>query len=239
MREGKNWVIFRTPQEAECEVLDKGIISDDEWSSEGSLHRISENSWKSRYKYEATLLNRIIKDHDVKTIIELGPGPGVLCTEVINSNESLDLEYHLVDIEAARSANEQLGLKGTFHVQDLTNDLSIDNLPTNADMFVACDFLEHIQSPANIVLKAKATLKRDGLAFISVPNWRMGHAWIYRGLFDWDNFIHFMWQHGFMFMGAAPSPLKCNKSPKLTSESTMPDDQIDSWNHYMLFKRND
>ena len=239
MRQGKNWVTFRTLQESNCEVLDKGIISDDEWSSEDSLQRVQEDSWKHRYKYEAALLSNVIKDHNIKTILELGPGPGVLCNEIVKSNVDLNLEYHLVDVEAARAANEQLGLEGIFHVQDLTNDLSIEDLPINIDMFIACDFLEHIQSPANIVLKAKATLKQDGLAFISVPNWRMGHAWIYRGLFDWDNFIHFMWQHGFMFIGAAPSPLKCPKSPKLTSESTMPEDQIDSWNHYMLFKRND
>jgi hypothetical protein len=79
----------------------------------------------------------------------------------------------------------------------------------------------------------------DGLAFISVPNWRMGHAWIYRGLFDWDNFIHFMWQHGFGFIGYANSDLKCSSSPKLDSERTMPDDAVNSWNFYMLFKRND
>lgn len=106
-------------------------------------------------------------------------------------------------------------------------------------MFIANDFLEHIQNPANIVLKAKSVLKDDGLAFISVPNWRMGHAWIYRGLFDWDNFIHFMWQHGFRFLGYSPSNLVCSKAPKISSESTMPDEMITSWNWYMLFKRND
>ena len=82
-------------------------------------------------------------------------------------------------------------------------------------------------------------LKDDGLAFISVPNWRMGHEWIYRGLFDWDNFIHFMWQHGFEFLGYSPSNLECENIPKISSESTMPDEMITSWNWYLLFKRND
>ena len=183
------------------------------------------------------MLSEIIQENNIKTIIELGPGPGILCNKI---NQLVNgLEYHLVDIEAAKQLNQKENLGGIFHVQNLINNLETDNLPTNADMIVASDFLEHIQNPANVILKAKSLLKNDGLAFISVPNWRMGHAWIYRGLFDWDNFIHFMWQHGFMFIGAAPSIIKCDLSPKISSESTMPDEQINSWNHYMLFKKND
>ncbi len=150
-----------------------------------------------------------------------------------------DLEYHLIDIEAAKIANEKEELGGIFHVQDLNHDLDITNLPKNIDLFIANDFLEHIQNPANIVLKAKSVLKQDGFAFISVPNWRMGHAWIYRGLFDWDNFIHFMWQHGFKLETYIDSPLKCSHSPRLDSELTMPEEMITSWNFYLLFKRND
>ena len=237
MRKGKEWVVFRTPQESECGILDKGIISDDEWSSDESSNRIYESSWDNRYQFEANMISGIIKDNNIQKIIELGPGPGALCNKI---NQLVDgVEYHLVDIDAAKQVNEKGNLGGVFHIQDLTNDLDTSDLPNNIDMFIASDFLEHIQNPANIVLKAKSLLKVDGWAFISVPNWRMGHEWIYRGLFDWDNFIHFMWQHGFMFMGSSPSILKCASSPKLSSEYTMPDEQINSWNHYMLFKRND
>ena len=161
----------------------------------------------------------------------------MLCNKILKEEPNLD--YHLVDIEAAKIANEKENLGGSFHVQDLTNDLDTSNLPDGSDLFIANDFLEHIQNPANVVLKAKSTLKEDGLAFISVPNWRMGHTWIYRGLFDWDNFIHFMWQHGFQFSGYFPSNLQCTNTPKLPSEKTMPNEMITSWNWYILFKRND
>lgn len=236
-RQGEDFVSFRHPQETTSEVLTKGIISDDEWEHQTSYQRIFEEAWKERYEWEKDLLVNIIKSNKCKRVIELGPGPGVLCNRILKEEPTLD--YHLVDIEAARIVNNKENLGGNFHVQDLTNDLNTSNLPKDFDLFIANDFLEHIQNPANVVLKAKSILKEDGLAFISVPNWRMGHAWIYRGLFDWDNFIHFMWQHGFGFTGYFPSNLKCPSTQKISSESTMPDEMVSSWNWYLLFKRND
>lgn len=236
-RQGEEFVSFRHPNETKSEVLKRGIICNSEWEDQRSYDRIFENSWEERYEWEKNILVDIIKNNKCKKIIELGPGPGMLCNKILKEEPNLD--YHLVDIEAAKIANEKENLGGSFHVQDLTNDLDTSNLPDGSDLFIANDFLEHIQNPANIVLKAKSTLKEDGLAFISVPNWRMGHTWIYRGLFDWDNFIHFMWQHGFKFAGYTRSNLQCASSPKLPSESTMPDEMITSWNWYILFKRND
>jgi SAM-dependent methyltransferase len=160
----------------------------------------------------------------------------VLCNKILKKNEINS--YNLVDIEAARIANEKQKLGGIFHVRDLNNGIDI-SLPNKVDLFIANDFLEHIQNPAKTVLDIKKLMTDDGLAFISVPNWRMGHAWIYRGLFDWDNFIHFMWQHGFELEGYVDSPLKCSPLPRLVSESSMPEDLLNSWNLYILFKRND
>ncbi len=236
-RSGKENVIFRTKSESDCEVLISGILSDNEWKTDESLNRIYEQSWDSRYQYEAEMLSDIIKSNNINKVLEMGCGPGILCNKILQINP--ELEYHLIDIEAARVANENNNIGGIFHVQDLNNDFNIEGFDNDFDIFIANDFLEHIQSPANIIQKVKSILKKDGLAFISVPNWRMGHAWIYRGLFDWDNFIHFMWQHGFKFEGYNISPLKTNMNPKLDSEQSMPDEAINSWNFYLLFKRND
>jgi len=235
-RQGKEKVLFRTQGESECEVLTQGILSADEWKSDESLNRVFELSWEKRYEYEAGIISHIIKDYKINNIIELGPGPGVLCNKILSNNEIK--EYHLVDIEAACVANKEQKLGGTFHVRDLNNGLDL-SLPFKIDLFIANDFLEHIQNPAKTMLNIKNLMTPEGLAFISVPNWRMGHAWIYRGLFDWDNFIHFMWQHGFGLEAYVGSPLKCPNNSKISSEQTMPDDLIDSWNYYILFKRNE
>ena len=236
-REGKEIVTFRTPGEESCEILSSGILSPNEWSTDESIQRVYEQSWDERYNFESNITNNIITTYNYNKILELGSGPGILCNKLLKINPKL--EYHLVDIEAANQVNIKDSIGGTFHVQDLNNDLDTSALPKDIDLFIANDFLEHIQSPANILLKAKSILKPNGRALISVPNWRMGHAWIYRGLFDWDNFIHFMWQHGFIIESYQDSPLKTPYMPKLQSESTMPDEMIQSWNFYMLFKRND
>jgi SAM-dependent methyltransferase len=235
-RLGQDKIIFRTINEKEMDVLDAGILSPTEWSDNVSYNRIYDETWIERYEYEADLVNKIINDCEIKKIIELGPGPGMLCNKVLSIAPNVD--YHLVDIEAASIANKKENLGGTFHIRDLNNDFDTTGFSNDFDLFIANDFLEHIQNPARVVLKAKSLLNNDnGWALISVPNWRMGHGWIYRGLFDWDNFIHFMYQHGFAFEGYKESKLKCGFSPKLDSERSMPDDVIDSWNFYMLFKK--
>jgi len=238
-RQGEEFVRFRHPSEIECQVLDKGLIDDKEWEEKDSYNRIFEFEWEERYEWEKDILLSVIKNNKCTKILELGPGPGMLAGKIIK--EKPNLEYHLIDIEAAKIANEKENFGGVFHTQDLTSDLDTTNLPKDFNLFIANDFLEHIQNPANVVLKAKSVLKEDGLAFISVPNWRMGHHWIYRGLFDWDNFIHFMWQHGFGFTGYfnGHPQFRTKKMPRISSEITLPDELLSSWNWYMLFKRND
>lgn len=236
-REGKDRIVFRTQSEKSCEILNNGILSPNEWATDESLKRIYDTSWEIRYDHEASLISDIISNFNHKKVLELGPGPGLLCNKILKTHP--ELEYHLVDIQAAKEANIKENLGGIFHVQDLNLDFNTEELPGDIDLFIANDFLEHIQNPARIVLKAKSILNSEGKALISVPNWRMGHAWIYRGLFDWDNFIHFMWQHGFIIEGYEGSPLKTSPFPKLESESTMPNEMLTSWNFYMLFKRND
>jgi len=235
-RFGKENVVFRTTEESKCEILKKGILSEDEWSSEASISRIDQDIWDNRYKEESQLLSQLISEYNLQNILELGSGPGMLCNKTLQIHNNIN--YNLIDIAAAKEVNLERNLGGNFFIDDLNNGIDV-KLDQKIDLLIANDFLEHIQSPAKVILDAKEMMTDDGLAFISVPNWRMGNAWIYRGLFDWDNFIHFMWQHGFSFLYYAPSHIKCSPSKKLDSESTMPDDMIDSWNFYLIFKRND
>jgi hypothetical protein len=65
----------------------------------------------------------------------------------------------------------------------------------------------------------------------------MGHEFIYRGLFDYDNFIYFMWIHGWAIEDVLPSPLKTQFVAKLDSEQTMPDELVQSWNWYFIGKK--
>ena len=47
-----------------------------------------------------------------------------------------------------------------------------------------------------------------------------------------------MHYHNFEFINTWKSNLMCSYYPKIDSEKTMPDDLIQSWNWYMLFKKN-
>ena len=126
-RQGEKFVCFRHPKEVECQVLDKGIIDDKEWEEENSYNRIFDDIWQVRYEWERDILIPIIKDNKCEKILELGSGPGMLASKIIEKEPNL--EYHLVDIEAAKIANEKENLGGVFHIQDLASDLDTTNLP--------------------------------------------------------------------------------------------------------------
>ena len=64
----------------------------------------------------------------------------------------------------------------------------------------------------------------------------MSHQWVYRGLFDFDNFIYFLYTHKFELEGFYGSPLKTPNLPRINSESLLPDDNLTDWNHYLIFK---
>jgi hypothetical protein len=54
---------------------------------------------------------------------------------------------------------------------------------------------------------------------------------------DYDNFIYFMWIHGWAIEDVLPSPLKTQFVAKLDSEQTMPDELVQSWNWYFIGKK--
>lgn len=196
--------------------------------------RIDIPSWQFRYNYEANLLNDIIEKNNFKKIIELGSGPGELGQKLIHDN----IDYTFIDQQGAYKIFIERKFKGKFKVKDLSNSFDISDLDNDYDFLITNDFLEHIFNPSIIMQNCYKLLKPKGKLFVSVPNWRMGHTFIYRGLFDFDNFIYFAHTHGFDITTVFESPLKCDEYPKISSESEMDDRLITSWNWYMLFDIN-
>lgn len=197
--------------------------------------RIDIDSWKARYDYEANLLNPIILENKFTKIIELGSGPGALGQKIIE--ETGINNYTFIDQPGAAEIHKKRGFKGEFKVIDLMNNFDISGLDKDYDFLITNDFLEHIYNPSIVVQNCYKIIKPEGKMFVSVPNWRMGHTFIYRGLFDFDNFIYFMFTHGFNIVNLYNSPLQCPFSPKISSESEMDDVLVTSWNWYMLFDK--
>lgn len=204
-----------------------------EWEGDDT-NRITESGWGSRYQYESELITSIINDKPVKTILEIGSGPGVI-SELIQNSVQREIEYHLIDKPYAKSAFESSKRKGTFFIKDISNGLDVSGLNSNYDMVICNDVLEHVFNPSQILQKIYNLLSSDGMFFISVPNWRMGHQFIYRGLFDYDNFIYFMKIHKFEAISVYPSPLQTPDYPKLNSEDEMEEELRRSWNWYFCF----
>jgi 2-polyprenyl-3-methyl-5-hydroxy-6-metoxy-1,4-benzoquinol methylase len=206
--------------------------SSKEWES---VDRITEPSWEERYNYEANLIINLIEENpNIKNVLELGPGPGVLAQKVLDRFP--DLNYHLVDKPFAKEAFEKNNSKGTFFVKDLSNDFEIEGLLPKYDLVISNDFLEHIFNP-HIILKQVHTLTdKDSIWMVSNPNWRLSHQYIYRGLYDFDNFIYMFYTHDFSCLGVYGSPLKTPDYPRLDSETLLPEEMRLDWNHYILFK---
>lgn len=203
-----------------------------EWEDAG---RLQEEAWQKRYDYEADLIREVLKDNPhIKTVLEIGSGPGVLSQKILATNP--DLTYHLVDKPFAKKYFDENNYKGTFFIKDLSSSFDTYELLPKYDLVIANDFIEHVFNPHIIVSTIHRLTNPESVFFISNPNWRMAHQYVYRGLFDFDNFVYLLYTHMFQLEGFYGSQLKTPPYPRISSESLLPDENLTDWNHYMLFK---
>jgi 2-polyprenyl-3-methyl-5-hydroxy-6-metoxy-1,4-benzoquinol methylase len=206
---------------------------ENEWEDS---NRLNEPSWDARYDYEASLIVNILNSNkQIKTILEVGSGPGVLSQKVQSQID--DVTYHLIDKPFAEKYFKDNNFKGEFFVKDLANGFDKTGLLDQYDMIICNDFIEHAFNPHAIVKTFHELCHDDGIVFISNPNWRMGHQFIYRGLFDFDNFVYMFYVHKFTLQGFYGSPLKTPDYPRISSETMLSDDHLRDWNHYMIFTK--
>ena len=205
---------------------------EEEWGSKDN--RIFETAWEKRYELEAEIISDTIDNNNYSKILELGSGPGRLADTVQKMN-STNLHYDLIDKPNAKKQNEKHKFKcNKFFTKDLNNGFDTEGLEDTYDLIIANDFLEHIANITDCLVNCYHLGHKDTKLFVSVPNWRMGHSFQYRGLFDYDNWIYTMAAHGWITDVVYGSNLECPYSPKLSSESTLADELVKSWNWYFL-----
>ena len=207
-------------------------LEDNEWEN---TTRLKEQGWDNRYDYEARLLYDVIQECKAKTILEIGSGPGVL-SQKIQSLLPNPVEYDLVDKPCAKKYFEENKFVGKFHVKDISIDLDITGLKLSYDLIIINDTLEHLIAPSNVVKKIVTLMDHQSTLFVSVPNWRMAHQFLYRGLWDYDNFVYFMYIHGLEMDSVYPSCLMTPDYPRTDTEETMPEELRRSWNWYFVMK---
>jgi len=203
-----------------------------EWEDAG---RLQEEAWQRRYQYEADVIDAVVRENpNIKSILEIGSGPGILSQKILETHPNLT--YHLVDKPFAKKYFYEHGFKGTFFVKDLSSSFDTHELLPKYDLVIANDFIEHVFNPHIIISTIHRLTNPDSVFFISNPNWRMAHQYVYRGLFDFDNFVYLLYTHAFQLEGFYGSQLKTPTYPRISSESLLPDENLTDWNHYMIFK---
>lgn len=85
-------------------------LDQDEWKNE---IRLSEPGWQNRYEYEAKLVVNMIESYPIKTILEIGSGPGIL-SQCIQKELSYEVIYHLIDKPFAKEYFKKNKMKGVF-----------------------------------------------------------------------------------------------------------------------------
>ena len=210
---------------------DLDTLDANEWEN---ASRTEEQGWKIRYEYEAQLVAQLIRDGAAKTVLEIGSGPGHLSQLV---QKHVDVDYHLIDKPFAEKYFKENNFKGTFFVKDISMDLDTNGLNSSYDLVICNDVLEHLLAPSNVVKKIHSLLNDKSQVLISVPNWRMGHQFLYRGMWDYDNVLYFFHIHGLEFDCVYPSTLATPDYPRLDSEETMPEELRTSWNWYFVLKK--
>jgi 2-polyprenyl-3-methyl-5-hydroxy-6-metoxy-1,4-benzoquinol methylase len=203
-----------------------------EWEDAG---RLQEEAWQRRYQYEADVIDAVVRENpNIKSVLEIGSGPGILSQKILETHPNLT--YHLVDKPFAKKYFDEHGFKGTFFVKDLSSSFDTHELLPKYDLVIANDFIEHVFNPHIIISTIHRLTNPDSVFFISNPNWRMAHQYVYRGLFDFDNFVYLLYTHMFQLEGFYGSELKTPAYPRISSETLLPDENLTDWNHYMIFK---
>jgi 2-polyprenyl-3-methyl-5-hydroxy-6-metoxy-1,4-benzoquinol methylase len=228
--------IFRVKHnefEQKFDAFKVDTLETNEWEN---ASRLGEQGWDNRYDYEAQLVRSVAEESNPKTILEIGSGPGVLSQKVqeILPNK---VEYHLVDKPFAKKYFDEHKFKGTFFVKDIAMDMDTEGLLPKYDLIIINDTLEHLIAPSNMVKRIHSLMDENSTLFVSVPNWRMAHQFLYRGLWDYDNFIYFMYIHGFEMDSVYPSCLQTPDYPKSDTEESMDEELRRSWNWYFVMKK--
>ena len=210
---------------------DLDTLDTHEWEN---ASRTEEKGWTIRYDYEAQLVRELIKNNDSKTILEVGSGPGHLSQLV---QKDLELDYHLVDKPFAEKYFREHNFKGKFFIRDISYTLETTDFHSSYDLIICNDVLEHLLAPSNVLQKIHSLISDKSQVLVSVPNWRMGHQFLYRGLWDYDNVLYFFHIHGLDVDSVYPSPLTTPDYPRIQAEETMPEELRTSWNWYFVLKR--
>jgi 2-polyprenyl-3-methyl-5-hydroxy-6-metoxy-1,4-benzoquinol methylase len=115
------------------------------------------------------LVSKVIKEkNDVKNILDVGCGFGLLSKELKKTYPKLDLYGIEHAKEASQSSHKILKLL-QCNIEDMV--LIKSKLKTQKfDVIIFSDVLEHLYDPVGIIKSYQSVLKQDGIIVVTVPN---------------------------------------------------------------------
>jgi len=125
-------------------------------------------------------------------VLEVGCGDGALLQLLAERG------INARGVDASTSGIERCVARG-LKAQCL--DVSTDGLPFPNESFsvvICLETFEHLMNPYFALLEVQRTLRTGGRFICSVPNPRIGHPFLYPGLFEYKNFRLFLEQAGFV-----------------------------------------
>jgi SAM-dependent methyltransferase len=132
-----------------------------------------------------------------KKILEIGSGDGG-CIKLLGDHNEV------AGVDASESGVNRCRARG---VPATLVDVSTQPLPFEADTFdivISLETFEHLANPQHAIDEVRRVLKPQGRLICSIPNPRIGHPYLYPGLFTFANFRRFLEQNSFRITRIVP-----------------------------------
>ena len=163
-------------------------------------HNIVENyGWASAQGpnscgYIAPRVLEILKQLDVKRVLDLGSGNGALCSQIFSMGyETVGVENDKEGVKVASESNPKIAFYN-YGVQDDPNELL--KFEKEVDVVVSTEVVEHLFSPHLLPIYAAGVLKKGGYLVISTPYHGYLKNLIISILNKWDSHHTVLWHGG-------------------------------------------
>jgi SAM-dependent methyltransferase len=124
--------------------------------------------WLYRLKLRIAFrwLLEAIRRYKAKDIIEIGYGPGILASLIMNANPNANYIGFDLDPKGMKYATNY-NRRRVFHQGNATN-LKVED--SSKDLYLAMHVIEHVENPKDMLKEAYRVLRSNGVLCLATPN---------------------------------------------------------------------
>lgn len=134
-----------------------------------------------------TLLKQLVTENHVRSLLEIGGFPGYYSVwsqkKLSTQSTLLDFVVHQPILNQLEEANQVK--KGSIGI--IEADLFNYQPQEKFDLVMSNGLIEHFEDTTDIIARHQAFLKKDGILFLSLPNFRGLNGW-FQKTFDKENY---------------------------------------------------